>query len=558
ARGGRRTPAGPAPEASFTRLTDLEGSESFPSLSPDGKNLVYVKAHDGNRDIYFHPVGGGNTIDLTADSPADDTQPAFSPDGTQIAFRSERDGGGLFLMASTGGAVRRLTDTGYNPAWSPDGTKIAFANEGVAGPLQRRISSQISVVEVATGKAKVVGQGDAVQPSWSPHGQRIAYWGVAPGSSQRIIYTVPVQGGPPVAAVQDRSINWNPVWSADGRYLYYVSDRSGSMNVWRLPIDEATGAPQGEPESVTSSSQSVSLLSLSGLQIAYATDEGKSNLERWDLDPATFRLADKPQPVTQGSRSVRSAAVSPDGRWIAFDTSLPQEDLYLVQPDGSGQRQLTNDPAKDRIPQWLPGGSRLLFYSDRGGRYGAWTIDSDGRDLRPLSQGGGESLTNPVPSPDGRQIVASLAAKGAVLLDLPAGSARPLPPPEQGELFAAQAWSPDGRYLAGTLEQAADESSIRGVVVYSFVTKRYQRLTDAGSQPVWLHDSRTLLYLQDGKIFRVGLQDPPRLVLSPPANSAIKSLAVAPDDHTLYAVRATDEGDIWMLTLKAAPRSSQR
>ncbi|HYX25261.1 MAG TPA: protein kinase [Thermoanaerobaculia bacterium] len=555
--GGRARSAPASVAASFTRLTDLEGSESFPSLSPDGKNLVYVKAKDGKRHIFLQPVSGGNTPDLTADSPADDTQPAFSPDGTQIAFRSERDGGGLFLMATTGGAVRRLTDAGYNPAWSPDGTKIAFATEGVAGPLQRRLSSQISVVEVATGKVGVVGKEDAVQPSWSPHGQRIACWGVPPGSSQRILYTIPAAGGSPVPAVRDGHVNWNPVWSADGHYLYYVSDRSGSMNVWQLPIDEATGEPQGEPEPVTSSSQSLGLLSLSGRQIAYATEEGKSNLERWTLDPATFRLADKPQPVTQGSRSVRSAAVSPDGQWIAFDTSLPQEDLYLVRPDGSGQRQLTSDPAKDRIPQWLPGGSRLLFYSDRGGRYGAWTIDSDGRDLQPLSQSRGESLTNPIPSPDGRQVVASLGPKGAVLLDLPAGPVRPLPPPENGELFAPHAWSPDGRYLAGTLEQGTDESGIPGVVVYSFATNRYERLTDAGSQPIWLHDGRTLLYLQGGGIFRVDLKDrTPRPVLAPPANSAFKSLALAPDDRTLYAVRATDEGDIWMLTLKATPGSS--
>ncbi|MBW8875343.1 MAG: serine/threonine-protein kinase [Acidobacteria bacterium] len=547
----------------FDRLTDLEGSESFPSLSPNGKYLLYVKPSHGKRDIFFQPVSGGNTLDLTAASPADDTQPAFSPDGTQIAFRSERDGGGLFLMGTTGGAVRRLTDAGFNPAWSPDGTRIAFATEGVAGPSQRRLLSQLRVVDLASGRTQALGDDDAVQPNWSPHGLRIAYWGVPAGTSQRILYTIPAEGGRPVAAVRDGHVNWNPVWSADGRYLYYVSDRSGIMNVWQLPIDEATGEPQGEPEPVTSSSQSLGLLSLSGRQIAYATVEGKSNLERWAFDPATFKVtADKGLPVTQGSRSVRSAAVSPDGQWIAFDTSSPQEDLYLVRPDGSDQRQLTSDPAKDRVPQWLPDG-RLLFYSDRGGgSYGAWTIGADGRGLKPLPHGSSDSLTNPIPSPDGREVVASLGSKGAVLLDLNAaagGNLRKLSPPESGkELFAPHAWSPDGRYLAGTLEQA-DESGIPGVVVYSFSTNGYDSLTKAGSQPIWLHDSRTLLYLQDGKIFRVSLSErTPRLVLTSPPSSVFKSLAVAPDDRTLYAVRETDEGNIYMLTLKAVPGSSGR
>jgi len=327
-----------------------------------------------------------------------------------------------------------------------------------------------------------------------------------------------------------------------------------------LPIDETTGEPQGEPEPVTPSSQSVGLLSLAGRQIAYATDEGKSNLERWAFDPATFKLADKPQAVTQGSRSVRSAAVSPDGQWIAFDTSAPQENLYLVKPDGSAQRQLTTDGAKDRVPQWLPG-RRLLFYSDRGHSYGLWTIGADGLGMQAIPHPGME-LTNPIPSPDGREAVASLGAQGAALLDLNAaqgGSLRKLPRPEGGkELFAAHAWSPDGLYLAGTLEQG-EGSRVPGIVVYSFDKSRYERLTDAGAQPIWLHDGKTLLYLQDGKIFRTSLKDrTPRLVLVPPPNSSFKSLALSPDDHTLYAVRPTDEGDIWMLTLKSAPGSSSR
>ncbi|HSS48409.1 MAG TPA: hypothetical protein VLX28_05640, partial [Thermoanaerobaculia bacterium] len=524
---------------------------------PDGKNLVYVKAHDGNRDIYFQPVGGGNTIDLTSDSLADDTQPAFSPDGSQIVFRSEREGGGLFVMGTTGGAVRRLTGAGFNPAWSPDGTRIAFATEGVSGPLQRKTVSQLWLVDVATRKMRPLGKDDGVQPSWSPHGKRIAYWGVPAGTSQRILYTIPAEGGAPVQAIRDGHDNWNPVWSADGRYLYYVSNRSGSMNVWQLPIDEATGEPQGGPAPVTPSSQSVGLLSLAGRQIAYATEEGKSNLERWAFDPATFKMGDKPQAVTQGSRSVRSAAVSPDGQWIAFDTSAPQENLYLVKPDGTGQRQLTTDGAKDRVPQWLPGG-RLLFYSDRGHSYGLWTIGADGLGLQPLPHNGVE-LTNPIPSPDGKQVVASLGAQGSALLDVnPGGSLRNLPPFESGkEIFAAHAWSPDGKVLAGTLEH--EEGSPAGIVVYFFDQRRYERLTDAGSQPIWLHDGKPLLYLYRGKIFRVGLKDhTPRLVLAPPPSSAFRSLALSPDDRSLYAVRPTDEGDIWMLTLKAAPGSSGR
>jgi eukaryotic-like serine/threonine-protein kinase len=562
-RGGRGA-ASARPELNFARLTDQEGSESFPSLSPDGTYLLYMKSANGNADIYLQRVGGGNPVNLTLDSPADDTQPAFSPDGQQIAFRSEREGGGLFIMGATGESVRRLTDFGFNPAWSPDGREIAFATEGVSGPLVRKLDSQLWVVDVETGKARLLGKDDAVQPSWSSHGKRIAYWGVPGDSARRILWTIPAAGGEPVQLTRDEHVNWNPVWSPDGRYLYFISDRSGSMNLWRVMVDEASGRTLDEPEPLTPSSLSLRLLSLSrdGRRIAYATVEGRANLERRQLDPVTFEVTGEASPVTQGSRAVRTAAVSPDGALIAFGATLPQEDLFVVRPDGSGLRQLTSDLAKDREPHWWNDGSRILFYSDRGGSYGAWTIRPDGSGLQPVPHGGREPLYNPIGSPDGRWLVASLGFQGAAMIDLaqPLGRRiRWLPRPESGrEVFSPNSWSADGRRLVGTFEQT-DRSDVPGVVVFSFDSGKYERITDAGSGPVWLHDNRTLLYRQEGKIFARALgAKASRLLLAPSPNSTFKFMAIGPDDRTLYTVRETDEGDVWMLTLNEEEGNAQR
>src|SRR5439155_25070057 len=86
----------------FTRLTDQPGPELYPSLSPDGKSFVYQGRAAGKWDIYLQRVGGRNPVNLTKDSTDDNTQPAFSPDGERIAFRSEREGGGIFVMGATG------------------------------------------------------------------------------------------------------------------------------------------------------------------------------------------------------------------------------------------------------------------------------------------------------------------------------------------------------------------------------------------------------------------------------------------------------------------------
>src|SRR5262249_34693711 len=120
---GRSTASGGSGAAlltnpTFTLVTDQAGQEPDPSLAPHGTSLVYAGRAAGNWDIYFQKIGEKTPVNLTSDSEADDTQPAFSPDGARIAFRSERDGGGIFVMDAAGGNVRRITNFGYDPAWS--------------------------------------------------------------------------------------------------------------------------------------------------------------------------------------------------------------------------------------------------------------------------------------------------------------------------------------------------------------------------------------------------------------------------------------------------------
>src|SRR5262249_38777182 len=112
--GARKTAKGPE-AVSFQQLTYQSGPEFLPSLSPDGKSMVYASRASGNWDIYFQRIGDANLVDLTKDSLTDDSQPAFSPDGQRIAFRSERDGGGIYVMSMNGDSPVRVSDFGYSP-----------------------------------------------------------------------------------------------------------------------------------------------------------------------------------------------------------------------------------------------------------------------------------------------------------------------------------------------------------------------------------------------------------------------------------------------------------
>ena len=148
-------------------------------------------------------VGGKNPVNLTADSSADDSMPAFSPDGKFIAFRSERNPSGIYVMEETGENARRVTDFGFHPSWSPDGKQIVVSDKASDVATSHTIpNSSLWIIDVETGNKKLLEtKGDAIQPHWSPNGKRIAFWFVKEGEPGEIA-TIPADGGEPVAVTQ--------------------------------------------------------------------------------------------------------------------------------------------------------------------------------------------------------------------------------------------------------------------------------------------------------------------------------------------------------------------
>jgi Tol biopolymer transport system component len=508
-----------------TRLTAHPGVEQFPSLLPDGKWLLYAGQESGNFDIYLLSTSGQNPINLTPDSPADDDEPAASPDGERIAFRSSRDGGGIFVMGRTGEGVRRVTPTGvsaaFNPSWSPDGTEIAYTTENVQlTPMNGEGASGLWIVNVATGRQRKLDVGDAMQASWSPQGRRIAYvsrhvlmggrGGAPSGAGWMKIYTVPVGGGPAVLATSGMATDWSPVWAPDGRSLYFVSNRGGSMNLWRVPIEEDSGKPLGEPEPIITPAPFLAHPSISadGRRIAYASVSETQNIQRLSLDPVTLAVKGEPAWVTSGSRLWANPDPTPDGRWVVFySRDQPEGDVYVCRPDGTGLRQLTSDAAIDRVPRWSPDGTWVAFFSERGGQLQIWKIrGADGSDLQQMTDTG----SIPAWSPDGRRLATAKAFPSAnrvvmvVDANRPASEQSPEMLPAPGEAFSqfiSISWSPDGDRLAGQL--GFSDRGGAGIVLYSFGRKAYERLTDFGEWPAWFGDSRRILFVYRGREFWV-------------------------------------------------------
>ena len=552
---GRTGSAPPAvTDVTFSQVTAEPGMEAFPSLSPDGKWIVYVKGEGTASDIYLKSVSGQTALaNLTKDSPVGDYNPAFSTDGERIAFRSDRQGGGIFVMGRTGESVRRVTDEGYVPSWSPDGNEIVYSTFGVGdNPFETVGNGELWVVKVATGEKRHITAGN--QPCWSPHGQRIAYWQLD-GQKKYDIYTIPASGGEPIAVTNDPAIDWNPVWSADGRYVYFSSSRSGRFNLWRIPIDEQSGKALGPLEPITTPSPYVAHLTFSadGHHLAYSSMAITENIHKAAFDPASATVTGEPIAITRGSKTWSLPDPSPVDDRLVFISTREHEDLFVSGSDGSRLVQLTNDAAQERFPRWSPDGRRIAYSSNRGGSSQIWAVNPDGSGLQQLTDYvEGVGLGWPSWSPDGTRMAANALVppdKGRILIFDPnkpwkAQTPRevPLPP---GVRFAQTSWSPDGAWLAGFSPDPEHLSA----AVYSLKSGMFQKLIEyGGGHILWLNDSRRLLFMTRGK---------PTLTVFDRVTREFHEVgdgwsyaSLSRDNRTIYFVQREAEGDIWMATLK--------
>ena len=228
-----------------------------PVISPDGKQIAFAAVGD----IYVMPVGG-KPVNLTKDA-ALDTEPAWSPDGTQLAYSSDKDSEHLQLWVRDmkSGRSRRLTDLTTQPqgaAWSPDGTRIAFFN--VDGMWR---VAQMSVIDVATGQVTKVHDTlpQPGAPAWSPDGKRLAIAGIAPmtkrfreGTNQILTMSSTRLNDDkwfapqPMMSIDSRG-GCGPAWSPDGTKMAAIYE--GVLAVW--PVS-AAGEPLGPPRRITNES----------------------------------------------------------------------------------------------------------------------------------------------------------------------------------------------------------------------------------------------------------------------------------------------------------------
>lgn len=376
--------------------------------------------------------GGGSARPLTnavADT-ADETDPAFSPNGRQIAFTAERRGTrGIWLLdldsshpTLLAGVPDRFAHIG-EPAWSPDGKRIAFARAGPATAGSPR-TVQIAVVDVVSGAIRQVpvenlARANLRMPAWSPDGRSIAFvemvgstWLTGPGGR---VWKVDSNGGTATRLTPEGVRAISPALSPDGRSIAFLAPNpDGRLQVWTLDISSPVGSHQ--PIVLTSDADVAATRvrwASGGRSIFYSADGKIRRMSasggtatdvpfnarlvftrpRRTLPPARF-----PEPGEENpARGFAGLALSPDASQIAV---LALNKLWVVAVGGAA-RAVATVPHTARYLTWSPDGVELAWSAGRFGQEDLFaTSVSTGVTRHVTALEGGEVY--PAYSPDGK------------------------------------------------------------------------------------------------------------------------------------------------------------
>jgi Tol biopolymer transport system component/C-terminal processing protease CtpA/Prc len=492
-----------------------------PSVSPGGSEIAFVSGGD----IWTAPVGGGEAR-LLVSHPANEARPLYSPDGKRLAFVSTRTGNGdIYLLTFETGELKRLTfdDAGEQlDAWSRDGRFIYFSS------TSRDISGMNDLFRIKAdgGTPMQVSADRYANEYWAapaPDRNIVAFTARGVSSSQWWrnghshldeceIWLLRDSG---YERLTDGGVKemW-PMWSADGKQVYFVSDRGGEQNVWVKPIG-------GAAKQITRFKDGRVLwpnISYDGKLIVF-----ERNFKIWKLDIGSGNASEvaitrRGAPAGPAVERISVAgqlselALSPDGKKVAF---VAHGEVFAASAkDGGDAARVTRTPAAESQIVWAPDSRKIAYVSDREGAFNIYSYDFTTNAEAPLTSGVGANYA-PSFSPDGKTLAFIRGGGELRAIDLETKQERLLataylerPPLIDSRYYE---WSPDSKWIAHLFVGERAFTNISVVPAAGGESKRISFLANAFSGSVsWSPDGKYVLFntaqrTEDGRLARVDL-----------------------------------------------------
>lgn len=500
------------------------------AISPDGSSIAFT--YKG--DIYTVPATGGKATQITT-NPAHDTKPVWSPNGKKIAFASDRMGSmDVYEVSREGGIPKRLTTHSGNE------TPIAYKNAGhilfqanimpAAEDAQFPSGQFQQVYEVSTtgGRPSLFSSMPMEDISVNATGNALLYhdkkgyedpWRKHHTSSiTRDIWLCSLDGDRAYSKLttfngEDR----NPVWAADNKSFYYLSEEKGSFNVFKRDIDgnsskQITNHAKHPVRFLTAAANGTLCYGYDGeiytvkegatpqkVQISIITDKNDKDLIR--------------QIKQSGATEI---ALSPDAKEIAF---VLRGDIYVTSVEYKTTKQITNTPQQERDINFSPDGRSIVYASERNGLWQIYQASLSKKDEKQFAYTTDikeEKLTNsdvtsfqPQYSPDGKE-VAFLENRTAIrVLNLKSKEVRTVMDGKYEYSYSDgdqwYQWSPDSKWILTNYIGTGGWNNKDVALVNASGNGEIHNLTESGytdANAKWVLDGKAMIWESDRAGFR--------------------------------------------------------